>query len=465
MTTTDTPSADLLRPRSPRPARAEAGRARRESVPLDAHAELPGRGDRPDALAILHAQDVDRLANLLPIRYGRMVASPFAFLRGSAGVMAADLAESPRTDITVQLGGDSHVANFGGFAAPDRRLVFDANDFDETLPGPFEWDVKRLTASALVAARHIGLGPKRARAVAAEAAAGYRTAITTAAERDPLFVWYFRVEVEQLMTTLGARKEALKKLHTRAAKKNQLGALAKLTDIVDGRRVIVDRPPLIVHPAPDVYEEDQFRVRAFLDQYRESLAPERRWLLDHYALVDVARKVVGVGSVGTRCLIALFESGDGDPLFLQVKEATSSVLEGPLGASSYATHGERVVRGQRIVQSAGDEFLGWGQFAPRDHAPVDFYVRQLWDGKISANLEALDETAISRYSRVCGAVLARAHARSGDAAMIAGYLGDDDTFDRALVAFAEAAADRNAVDHAQLLGAIENGTIEAVRDI
>ncbi|MCB0972190.1 MAG: DUF2252 domain-containing protein [Acidimicrobiales bacterium] len=450
-----------------RAARRELGRARRDEVPIEAHASGPDGPDR-DPLGVLAAQDRTRQPDLVPIRYARMSASPFAFYRGAAAVMAADLAQHPATGLEVQLCGDAHLANFGGFAAPDRRLVFDLNDFDETLPGPFEWDVKRLVASLVVAARGNGLKARRADEVARATAAAYRTAIAEAADQDPLTVWYGRVDIEDLVAQLGAagKKADRKRIERRRAKvarKDHLGALAKLTEVVDGRRRIVDRPPLISRFPDDRLAEELDALAAFGEGYRESLSSDRRALFDRYEVVDLARKVVGVGSVGTRCLVALLVTGDDEPLFLQIKEAGPSVLESHLGPSIHDNAGRRVVEGQRLIQSASDVLLGWSRFDGPD-GPRDFFVRQLWDHKASASVEAMGGSLLTAYGEACARSLASAHARTGDAAAIAGYLGDDDAFDTALAAYGAACAARNDADHALLVAAIDDGEVEVAAE-
>lgn len=450
-----------------RAERAEAGRAVREEVPLEAHAAGPRRRDR-DPLAILATQDAGRQADLVPIRYARMSASAFAFYRGAAAVMAADLAEHPATGIEVQLCGDAHLANFGAFAAPDRRQVFDLNDFDETLPGPFEWDVKRLVASLVVAARANGFKTRRCAEIALATAAAYRRAIAEASTATPLDVWYGRVEVGELLDEMRAvgNKADRKRMERREAKltrKDRLGALAKLTEVVDGHRRIVHRPPLIARFPEERIEQELEALRAFGELYRESLSPDRRMLLDRFQVVDVARKVVGVGSVGTRCLIALLTTADEEPLILQVKEAGASVLEEHLRPSEYGNAGRRVVEGQRLIQSASDVLLGWSRFDGPD-GERDFYVRQLWDLKASAAVEAMSRSLLAAYGEACARSLASAHARTGDAAAIAGYLGDDDVFDRALAAFGAACAAANEDDHAALVAAIADGEVVAAEE-
>jgi uncharacterized protein (DUF2252 family) len=454
--------------REPKAARAEAGRQRRDAVPLDAHADLARPADRASALSILQAEDTGRVPNLVPIRYGRMLATPFTFLRGSAAVMAADLAVGPRTDLDVQLCGDAHLSNFGVFSSPERRLVFDVNDFDETLPGPFEWDVKRLAASVVVAGRNNKFQPKPTRQTARATVAAYRSTLKVAAAADPLELFYYQIDFDDLTKALAVEKRTrreLGKARKKAGRKNSLGALAKLTDIVDGRRVIVPKPPLIV-PLDDEQRHDEIaRIETFFDDYRATLDADRQRLLDRYSLIDLALKVVGIGSVGTRCLVALFESGGGEPLFLQIKEAGPSVLEPHLEPTSYDQAGHRVVAGQRITQAAPDALLGWARYQGGDEPAIDFYVRQLWDGKLSAEVETMTPDVLRRYAAACASALALAHARSGDASMIDGYLGEDDTFDRAITKFAEAYADRTEQDYAELHTAAEDGRIPIVDDI
>ena len=437
-------------------------------MPLDAHASTPTPSERPDALAILTAQDETRVQSLVPIRHGRMDRTPFTFYRGAAAVMAADLAAGPTTDLHTQLCGDAHLSNFGLFKGPDRRLVFDVNDFDETLPGPFEWDVKRLAASITIAGRNNELPQQGIEDATLAAVAEYRSALDRAAEADALSVHYARLEIDEY--TAGLDKKARKrkrKAVEKADRKDSIRATAKLTDIVDGRRVIVPDPPLITRVDELLEGERRIELRRFFDRYRSTLPPYRRALLERYGLVDMAHKVVGVGSVGTRCLIVLMESGDGEPLFLQFKEAGPSVLEAHLGASRHEQAGERVVNGQRLMQATGDIFLGWSRFSSEhnDRSTVDFYFRQLWDGKGSAVVEDMGPKRLRKYAQACGGALALAHARSGDAAMISGYLGDDATFDHALTAFADAYADLNEADHRRHHEAIESGRLAAEFDL
>jgi len=436
----------------------------RREIPLEDHARVPI--ERADPVAILTAQDVHRLSTLVPIRHGRMSASAFTFYRGAAAVMADDLAAVPSSGLWVQLCGDAHLANFGVFNGPDRRPVFDVNDFDETLPGPFEWDVKRLAASMVVAARANELGDTKARRAALAAVAGYRDAMAGLAAIDPLELYAFRLETEEIIGRLKSdgRKQA-NKLVDKARRKNSLRAVSKLTAEVDGQLRIVDDPPL-VERLPDLDDHERDDIRTFFQQYLATLPLSRRRVLERYRTVDVARKVVGVGSVGTRCLILLCQTADGDPLVLQFKEAGPSVLEAALEPSRFESAGERVVQGQRLMQAAGDVFLGWSRFtsATTGHN-ADFYFRQLWDGKGSLAIEALGGKALRIYGDLCGRTLALAHARTGDAAAIAGYLGDDATFDESIADFSERYADLTDDDHCRHLAAIEDGTIEARRDI
>ncbi len=448
--------------------RYDLGRSQRDSVPLESHAELVGGTDRTDALEILAQQDSSRVEELIPLRYGRMSATPFTFLRGSAAVMASDLAAGLRTDLWVELCGDAHLGNFRWYHAPNRRLVFDLNDFDETLPGPFEWDVKRLAASITVAARNNGLSGKKARAATRTAMRNYRKFIAETSEVGPLDLYYYRFESEAALERLERHGKKHRKwkeeILIKASRKNSLQALNKLTDIVDGRRVIIPDPPLINRIDDELAAVEEGKVSAFFEWYRETLPLDRRVLMDRFSLVDIAVKVVGVGSVGTRCLIVLLEAGDGTPLFLQLKQAVASVLEPYLGASIFENSGQRVVEGQRSIQATSDVFLGWARWqAENNHE--DYYFRQLWDGKGKIDVVELGPKRLAAYAGICGKTLAFAHARSGDAMMIRGYIGDDETFDDVMVAFADTYADRTEKDYAQLIQAIDDGTIEVVRDI
>ncbi len=449
--------------------RYDAGRARLEAVPLEAHAEAaPGAG-RVDPLAILSGQEKTRLPELIPLRYGRMSATPFTFLRGSAAIMAGDLAAGVRTNLQVELCGDAHIGNFRWYHAPTRDLVFDLNDFDETLPGPFEWDVKRLAASVTVSARANGCTRDQARRATRSAVREYRRFIAETSQRNPLELHYYRSDSDAALEHIGKHGKDHRKwketVLARATRRNSLLALKKLTKVVAGRRIIVPDPPLIVRVDDEVNSAGANAVAGFIDDYRECLSLEHRLLFDRFTLVDMARKVVGVGSVGTRCLIALFEAGDGTPLFLQLKQATSSVLEAHLGPSTFRHHGQRVVEGQRLIQATSDVLLGWSRWTQPGGRKVHFYFRQLWDGKGKIDVGALGPRRLAAYAGLCGKTLAFAHARSGDAMMIHGYIDGGRKFDDVLVAYAERYAEVTAQDHARLCEAIADGAIEAVRDI
>ncbi|MFE9635381.1 DUF2252 domain-containing protein [Streptomyces sp. NPDC006463] len=440
--------------------RAGIGRAVRKQVSRASHGRWAPAADRPDPLRVLQRQAADRVVELLPIRYGRMAVSPFTFLRGAAAVMAADLAAVPNTGLTVQLCGDAHLMNFGVFASPERALLFDLNDFDETLAGPFEWDVKRLAASVAVAARDRGQGDGRARRAALTAAEAYRRTMLQLAEQGELAVWYQRIDPYEVLPLIRERKlrgRAEANLE-RARRRTSLQALDKLTEIRDGRRHIIDDPPLLEAAGRRATQA----VDKIFRKYRSTLPEERRLLLDRYRFVDAARKVVGVGSVGTRCYIALLTGRDEqDPLFLQFKEAVPSVLEAHLPADSHDHHGHRVVAGQRLMQATGDIFLGWTTGPEGRH----FYCRQLRDMKGSAVVETMSPSALRDYAGLCGVALARAHARSGDRIAIAGYLGKGDTFDRAVADFALTYADQTVSDHAALTAAVSAGHIVATPDV
>ncbi|MFB7944372.1 DUF2252 domain-containing protein [Kitasatospora phosalacinea] len=435
--------------------RTEAGRAARKRAPRSTTGHWRPAADRPDPLAVLRAQADSRLPDLVPIRNGRMAASPFAFLRGAAAVMAGDLATAPDSGLTVQLCGDAHLVNFGLFASPERALLFDLNDFDETLPGPFEWDVQRLAASLAVAARENGEGPEDAHRVVLEAARAYREHIRQLAELGELPVWYRRIDAEDLLTSLkGKPRRRIAADLAAARRRDSLQAAGKLTETTpNGRRRFKDQPPLIEHVGFDTDE-----VRSLLADYRATLPEERGRLLDRYRYVDTARKVVGVGSVGTRCFVVLLQGRDADdPLVLQVKEAQASVLEPYAKPSQYGHHGQRVVAGQRLTQAASDIFLGWMTGPGGRH----FYWRQLRDMKGSAEVGTMTTRALRSYASLCGTALARAHARSGDRIAIAAYLGRSDTFDRAVAAFAHHYAELNTADHARLADAIASGEVQA----
>jgi uncharacterized protein (DUF2252 family) len=422
---------------------------------------------RADPVELLEEQAKTRVEELVPIRYGRMLVSPFTFYRGAAYLMAADLAGMPRTGLHVQLCGDAHLSNFGVYAAPDRRLVFDTNDFDETLPGPFEWDLKRLVASFAVAGRDRGFDEGRREAINLAVSRSYREAMTAFASMRTLDLWYSRVDIEDIFARLSSQVSAkvVKRAERNEAKartKDSLAAFKKLTRVVDGEPRIVSDPPLIV-PISEIFTGEQAMEGAHLvvREYRRTLQGDRRHLLERFRLVDAARKVVGVGSVGTRAFILLFLGHDDeDPLFLQMKEAQASVLEPFLGKSGLASHGQRVVEGQRLMQAASDMMLGWIHVTGFDGVERDYYLRQLWDSKGSALIDVMEPRTMVAYATLCGQTLARAHARSGDAVAISSYLGTSDAFDRALAAFAEVYADQNERDYAALKAAAESGRVE-----
>jgi uncharacterized protein (DUF2252 family) len=449
------------------------GKGRRREVPRSRHGEWEPPAGR-DPLATLAAQDQSRVQELVPIRYGRMLTSAFAFFRGGAAVMAADLAAAPDTGLRTQLCGDAHLSNFGVFAAPDRRLVFDCNDFDETLPGPFEWDVKRLAASVAIAGRERGFGRGERRRALEATGEAYREAMREFAAMRNLDVWYARVDVESQKKRLGAaltasRRRQMDRQLDKFRAKESVRALRKLTTTDgDGRLRIVADPPLITPLADLAGEAGQGdrALRPILDAYTSSLSDERRRLVESYEYVDAARKVVGVGSVGTRAWIVLMLGRDsGDPLFLQAKEAGPSVLEPYAGQSEYAHHGRRVVEGQRLMQAASDIFLGWVEAEGLDSRARCFYVRQLWDGKGSVDVERMSAAELALYGGLCARTLARAHARAGDRSAIAAYLGRGNAFDRALAEFAERYADQNQLDFEALLEAEERGDIEVHRGL
>jgi uncharacterized protein (DUF2252 family) len=447
-----------------------AGRGARSRAPRSSHAGWEPPEGRADPVAILERQALSRVPDLVPIRYGRMAASPFAFFRGAAAVMAADLAATPDSGLRVQACGDAHLSNFGAFAAPDRRLVFDLNDFDESLPGPWEWDVKRLAASIAIAGRENGFKRKQRLTAVLTAARSYREAMRTFASQRNLEVWYARLDVEAVLAEIEAEDpktvKQVRKNVVKARSKDSLRALEKLTHEVDGELRIRSEPPLLV-PIEELVDEDEGRdlrqsLTEILDSYRDSLPADRQHLLDGYRLRHIAHKVVGVGSVGTRAwAVLLTGADDGDPLFLQAKEAEASVLEPYAGASRYKNHGRRVVEGQRLMQAASDIFLGWCPALGLDGRKRDFYVRQLWDWKRSAEVERLTPRGFEDYARICSWTLARAHARSGDRVAIAAYLGAGDAFDQAIAEFSESYADQSERDHAALVAAIDAGRIEA----
>jgi uncharacterized protein (DUF2252 family) len=449
----------------------EFGRAARKRVSRAAQGHWEPGPDRVSPLEILAEQDQTRVPELVPVRYGRMLASAFTFYRGAAAIMAADLGSSPDSGLEVQLCGDAHLSNFGVFQAPDRRLVFDINDFDETLPGPFEWDVKRLAASVAIGARDRGFSAAEGEAAVLGSVGAYHTAMTAFAAMKELDVWYARLDVDEFQQRWGAQmdkstRRRLDKNLAKARNKDSLRALEKLTERRDGELRIASRPPLLVPVEELAVREgaDPKTIMAvmsrLLDEYRDTLDDQARVLADHYSFIDAAHKVVGVGSVGTRAWIALlFGHDESDPLFLQIKEAGPSVLEPFAGKSTFEQHGRRVVAGQRLTQAAGDVLLGWLTAEGLDGKKRDFYVRQLWDGKGSADIESMDATTMVSYAQLCGWTLARAHARTGDRRAIAAYLGKGDRFDRAIVEFSQAYADRNEADYALLMKAQQSGDL------
>ncbi len=455
--------------------RAARGKAARKTVPRSSHGEWTAPAGRPDPIDILEAQAESRVQELVPIRNGRMVSSAFAFYRGAAAIMASDLATTPRSGITVQACGDAHVSNFGLFGSPERELLFDINDFDETLPGPWEWDVKRLAASLAIAGRNNGFPAKRRREIALRAAAGYRTAMWQFAAMRNLEVWYANLHVQEGLPRLRAMldKQSVKdaeKLVGKARTKDSMQAFEKLTHVVDGERRIISTPPLVV-PVEELFSAELVDTlnesfHTLIRTYRRSLLVDRRHLLEDFRFAHIARKVVGVGSVGTRAWIVLMLGRDGqDPLFLQAKEAQASVLESYVGKSQYSHHGQRVVEGQRLMQAASDIFLGWERYTGPDGVTRDFYLRQLRDWKGSWAPEAMIPEVMGVYGEMCGWTLARAHARSGDRIAIASYLGSGDSFDRAIAEFSEAYADQNERDHSALTQAIQSGRVKATLEI
>ena len=451
--------------------RAEKGKGARLAAPRSRQGEWEPAADRADPVALLEEQAASRVPELVPIRYGRMLVSPFTFFRGAAYPMAADLAAAPRSGLNVQLCGDAHLSNFGAFSAPDRRLIFSINDFDETLPGPFEWDLKRLVASFAVAGRDRGFDVRQRRTINRTVTQAYREAMRGFASMSNLDIWYARIDVDDLAALFAAEASAkqLKRFERNLAKartKDSVRALAKLTQNVDGEPRIAGDPPLIV-PIEDVaagfegVDHVQF-VHGAIRSYRRTLTADRRRLLERFRYVHAARKVVGVGSVGARAWIVLMLGRDeNDPLFLQLKEAQASVLEPFLGKSTFNHHGQRVVEGQRLTQAASDIMLGWIRVTGLDGTERDFYIRQLWDGKGSALVELMEPSAMAIYAQLCGRALAKAHARSGDAISIASYVGTSDSLDRSLAAFGETYADQNERDYGALREAVASGRVVA----
>ena len=454
----------------PADQRAARGRAERAEVPRSVHAGWEAPPGRRSPVELLEEQARSRVPELVPIRHGRMLVSPFTFFRGAAYLMAADLADLPRTRLLAQLCGDAHLSNFGVFAAPDRRMTFSVNDFDETLPGPFEWDVKRLVASFAVAGRELGYNARQRESVNLAVIRSYREAMRTFAGMRTLDLWYARLDVEDIGPRLAAEvsSAAVRRFQrgvARARTKDSLKAFSELTELVDGEVRIASDPPTVV-PVEEVAGEDAGRVsdavHGILRSYRQTLEGDRRHLLERFRYVHAARKVVGVGSVGTRAWIILLLGGDeGDPLFLQMKEAEPSVLEPFLGRSRFANQGQRVVEGQRLMQAASDILLGWIRTAGFDGVERDFYFRQLWDQKGGVQVETMSPRTMRFYAQLCGWTLAKAHARSGDAIAIGSYLGASDAFDRAHASFAETYADQNERDYAVFKKAVKKGQLQA----
>jgi uncharacterized protein (DUF2252 family) len=444
-----------------RDQRIAAGKTLRDKVPRASHAKWKPPAGRRDPIDILRESNQDRLVELVPIRYGRMLPSPFTFLRGSAGLMAADLATTPTTGVRVQACGDCHLLNFGLFATPERNLIFDINDFDETLPAPWEWDIKRLAASFAVAVRDIQLGDKAAKAAAIECVRAYRERLRELSKMSPLDVWYDRLDAQTIIDMAPDAKirEIREKMVVKAKHRITDYLYPQISEEIAGRRRLIDQPPAMFHLSKEQDPDHETLVREALEHYRISLPDERRILFDRYSLEDVVIKAVGIGSVGTLCFVGLFFSAENHPLLLQFKQACPSVLERYAGPSQYDNHGQRVVVGQRLVQSASDIFLGW----TRGQGGRDFFIRQLRDMKMSARIEegaSAQQTLL--YAELCGRTLAHAHAKSGDAALISGYLGKSDEFDLALGEFALAYADQNERDHAALVAAVKAGRIKAI---
>ena len=448
--------------RRPQQRKAE-GKARRKDVPRSSHGEWSPASGRPDPVDVITSQDASRVQSLVPIRHGRMAESPFAFYRGAAKIMAGDLASTSSIGIDAQLCGDAHLANFGTYASPDRRQVFDVNDFDETLPGPWEWDLKRLATSFMLAGRDNGFDEDEIRSITARSVSAYREAMARFGEGGVLDVWYAQASVDDIAASSPKKKDRkrIEKQAKKARSKDSLKALGKLAETIDGTTRIKSNPPLLL-PLHDIAGIDPDEMRAQVDAsysaYRKSLTDDRKVLLDRFEIIDVAFKVVGVGSVGTRCMIVLLRGRDeDDPLFLQVKEATDSVLEDHLPASSYTKAGQRVVEGQRLMQASSDIFLGWDTTSRTHH----YYWRQFHDMKGSADVAPMNPRRMTRYAGICGTTLAHAHARSGDPLAIAGYMGSGTVLDRAVTRFAHTSADLNDRDHQAFRAAIDSGRIAA----
>ncbi|MCQ8102579.1 DUF2252 domain-containing protein [Methylomonas sp. SURF-2] len=440
-----------------REERLAIGKLLRDKVPRSSHAAWVAPAKHRDPIEILEESNRERIPELVPIRYGRMLRSPFTFLRGSAGLMAYDLAGTPSTGLRVQACGDCHLLNFGLFATPERNLIFDINDFDETLPAPWEWDLKRLATSFAVAARDQRYSDDEAQAIAVECARSYREHLRDYSKMNPLEVWYDRLDAETLIEMAPDEKLRKKREQITEKARQRVGdqLAPKIAVTVGGRHRLLDQPPVLFH----IQEEDaERRMREGFEVYKASLSDERRVLFERYRLEDFAVKVVGIGSVGTRCMVGLFFSAENHPLLLQIKEAGPSVLEPYAGKSSYDNHARRVVMGQRLMQSSSDIFLGWS----RSEQGRDFFVRQLRDMKMSVPIEGATLQQCNIYAELCGWTLARAHARSGDAATISGYLGKSDRFDRAIGEFAVAYAEQNQRDYAVLVDAVNSGRVKAL---
>jgi len=463
------PNAEYL-PEMPVRERIARGEELARQVPHELHASWAEDGSREETVAILEQQATVRVPELVPIRHARMASSAFAHFRGAAAVMAADLATTPTAGLQAQLCGDAHLLNFGIFATPERGLVFGLNDFDETLPGPIEWDVKRLAASVEVAARDLGFTDRERKTAVVATVRAYREAMAEFADEGELDLWHHRLPSQALEERLraaakGAGKEVDRKVR-KALHKDHLHAFDRLIDCEDGESRFISQPPLIV-PVEELLDEEQRGrytevVQEFLRQYRNCLQPHTRTMIERYRFMHVARKVVGVGSVGTRCWVILMLGRDeSDPLLLQLKEAMPSVLEPYLAPTPYECQGRRVVEGQRLMQTSADQLLGWYQLTEWDGLEHDFYARQLWDGKASVDVSRLSAVGLRSYGEACGWTLARGHARSGDRFAMAAYLGDSDFFDHAIAEFADRYADTNADDHASLVRAIAEGRIAA----
>jgi uncharacterized protein (DUF2252 family) len=458
-------TTDHSQPAEGRPAREKrkaAGKALRDKCPRRVHATWKPHAERRDPIELLIESAVDRMPQLLPIRYGRMMQSPFVFYRGAAAIMAADLVQTPVTGVFVQACGDCHLLNFGGFATPERNVVFDINDFDETLPAPWEWDVKRLATSCVIAGQHNGFNKTEAREMAVRCVESYRTHIKNFAQMSVMERWYARISADDILGAIRMKKWR-EQVEARLAKATARTALEddfpKLASVESGTPRIKDNPPLIFHETIRGAEEYAHAVQVAFRKYRETLSDVHRELLDRFEMKDIAYKVVGVGSVGTYCAILLMMDAGDDVLFLQVKEARKSVLEPYAGKSRYANRGHRVVAGQRLMQAASDIFLGWTEESGRH-----YYVRQLRDVKIKALVDGMDAIRLGRYAEWCGWALARAHSKSGDAAMISGYLGSNSSFDEAVAQFALRYAEQNERDHKALLRAIRDGRIQVYQE-